>query len=100
MGRYPKYGVESAHYILIGLKLNVANRESLKQLSTIRDFIRWASSEFCRHELIFGNGFATALDEAKYLTLHTLSLPFDWPDSYLDCVLTTPEREAGFDRRR
>ena len=100
MSRYPKYGVESAHYILTGLKLNVANRESLKGLLTIRDFIRWASSEFCRHELSFGHGFATALDEARYLTLHTLSLPPDWPDSYLDSVLTTLEREAVIDRLR
>jgi ribosomal protein L3 glutamine methyltransferase len=82
------------------LKLNVVNRDSLKQLSTIRDFIRWASSEFLRHELSFDHGFASALDEARYLTLHALSLPFDWPDSYLDCALTTPEREAVIDRLR
>ncbi|MCP4488059.1 MAG: 50S ribosomal protein L3 N(5)-glutamine methyltransferase [Gammaproteobacteria bacterium] len=66
---------------------------SLKELGSIRDFIRWGSSEFSRHGLSFGHGFASALDEARYLTLHALALPFDWSDSYLDCLLTQTERE-------
>jgi ribosomal protein L3 glutamine methyltransferase len=71
----------------------VADPESLDALSTIRDFIRWGSSEFNRRELTFGHGFATAFDEAKYLTLHALALPTDWPDDYFDCVLTANERQ-------
>jgi ribosomal protein L3 glutamine methyltransferase len=74
------------------LNLAVADPESLDALSTIRDFIRWGSSEFNRRELTFGHGFATAFDEAKYLILHLLVLPPDWPDDYLDCVLTDRER--------
>ena len=70
----------------------MADPKSLDALSTIRDFIRWGSSEFNRHELTFGHGFASAFDEAKYLTLHQLALPIDWPDSYLDCTLTDSER--------
>ncbi len=66
---------------------------SLKELGSIRDFIRWGSSEFNRHGLSFGHGFGSALDEARYLTLHALALPVDWPDSYLDCLLTQTERE-------
>jgi len=97
MSRYLKYGVESAHYILTASKLNVAIPESLKSLSTIRDFIRWGSSEFNRQGLSFGHGFVTALDEARYLTLHALALAPDWPDSYLYCVLTGEERERVFD---
>jgi ribosomal protein L3 glutamine methyltransferase len=79
------------------LKLNVSDLEALKNLFTIRDFIRWGSSEFNRHHLSFGHGFTNALDEARYLTLHTLVLPIDWPDSYLDCKLTDPEREQVID---
>ena len=67
--------------------------KSLDALSTIRDFIRWGSSEFSRHELIFGHGFGSAFDEARYLTLHQLALPLDWSDDYLDCALTHSERK-------
>jgi len=71
----------------------VADPKSLDALSTIRDFIRWGSSEFNRHELTFGHGFAAAFDEAKYLTLHRLALPLDWADDYFDCTLTEDERK-------
>jgi ribosomal protein L3 glutamine methyltransferase len=70
----------------------VADANSPSALSTIRDFIRWGSSEFNRSELTFGHGFASAFDEAKYLVLHQLALPLDWPDDYFDCVLTDSER--------
>jgi len=68
--------------------------EPLQVLSTIRDFVRWGSSEFLRNELVFGHGFVNALDEARYLVLHALSLPYDWPDSYLDASLTVDERAS------
>lgn len=71
--------------------------EPLQVLTTIRDFIRWGSSEFRRKELTFGHGFDTALDEARYLTLHVLSLPYDWPQEYFDAVLTLDEREQVID---
>ena len=67
--------------------------EPLQALTTIRDFVRWGSSEFLRNELCFGHGFASALDEARYLVLHALSLPWDWPDEYLDATLIPEERE-------
>jgi ribosomal protein L3 glutamine methyltransferase len=92
-----KYGVESAHYILTGSKFNVVNPESLTALSTIRDFIRWGSSEFNRQGLSFGHGFVTALDDARYLVLHALALPPEWPDAFLDCALTEDEREQVMD---
>ncbi len=71
--------------------------QSLQVLTTIRDFIRWGTSEFLRNELTFGHGFASAFDEARYLSLHALALPYDWPDDYLDTVLTPPEREQVID---
>lgn len=63
------------------------------QLSTLRDYIRWASSEFNRQKLTFGHGFEKALDEAVYLVLYALELPWNWPESYFDCTLTSNERE-------
>ncbi|MBL6998740.1 MAG: 50S ribosomal protein L3 N(5)-glutamine methyltransferase [Gammaproteobacteria bacterium] len=64
-----------------------------QQLTTLRDYVRWASSEFYRHQLSFGHGFGEALDEAVYLVLFALRLPADWPEKYFDCVLTLEERE-------
>lgn len=64
-----------------------------QQLTTLRDYIRWASSEFNRQQLSFGHGFGSALDEAVYLVLHALELPWDWPREYFDCTLTMAERK-------
>lgn len=72
--------------------------EPLQVLTTIRDLVRWGASEFERQRLGFGHGFATALDEARYLTLHALALPYDLPDDYLDAVLTLVEREQVVER--
>jgi len=62
------------------------------ELNTLRDYIRWGSSEFYRAQLSFGHGFVSALDEAVYLVLHALHLPWDWPEQYFDCELTQAER--------
>jgi ribosomal protein L3 glutamine methyltransferase len=75
----------------------VAIPETLQVLTTIRDFIRWGSSEFLRHELSFGHGFVDAFDESRYLILHALALPYDSPDAHFDAVLTLPEREQVID---
>ena len=71
--------------------------ETLQVLTTIRDLVRWGASEFERQQLVFGHGFETALDEARYLALHALALAPDLPDDYLDAVLTEPEREQVID---
>ena len=71
--------------------------ETLQVLMTIRDFIRWGSSEFLHNELSFGHGFVDAFDESRYLILHALHLPYDSPDAYFDAVLTLPEREQVID---
>ena len=68
--------------------------ESLQVLTTIRDFIRWGTSEFKRGQLEFGHGFGNGFDESRYLTLHALSLPDDLPEQYFDSVLTLAERES------
>ena len=70
--------------------------EISQQLTTLRDYIRWGCSEFYRHRLSFGHGFATPLDEAVYLVLHGLNLPWDWPPEYFDCVLSEAERRQVY----
>jgi len=61
---------------------------------TIRDLLRYAVTRFNKEKLFFGHGSANALDEAAYLILHTLSLPLDKIDPFLDAKLLTNEIDA------
>ncbi|MEX3852905.1 50S ribosomal protein L3 N(5)-glutamine methyltransferase [Paraburkholderia sp. BR10923] len=61
---------------------------------TVRDLLRYAVSRFSEAKLSFGHGSANAYDEAAYLILHTLHLPLDLLEPFLDSRLTTAEIEA------
>lgn len=61
------------------------------QLYTIRDLLRFAVSRFNQAGLFFGHGSVTAYDEAAYLILHTLHLPLDQLEPFLDARLTSDE---------
>jgi ribosomal protein L3 glutamine methyltransferase len=63
-------------------------------LSTLRDYIRWAASQFTKSEISFGQGTTTALDEAAALVLHTVHQPYNLAEAYLDTTLTVSERQA------
>lgn len=63
-------------------------------LLTLRDWLRWAVSRFNDAGLFFGHGTDNAYDEAVYLILHTLHLPLDRLEPFLDARLTPPERLA------
>ncbi|MGR9107183.1 MAG: 50S ribosomal protein L3 N(5)-glutamine methyltransferase [Gammaproteobacteria bacterium] len=63
-------------------------------LTTIRDFVRWGASRFAEAKLCFGHGTDNALDEAVALVLHSLHLPWNLSNDYLDAVLTSEERAA------
>jgi ribosomal protein L3 glutamine methyltransferase len=64
------------------------------ELVTVRDFLRHAVSRFGAAGLAFGQGTQDAYDEAAYLVLHTLHLPLDRLEPFLDARLTAPERAA------
>lgn len=68
--------------------------EILNELITVRDWLRYAVSRFEAEKLFFGHGSDNAWDEAVYLILHTLRLPLDRLDPFLDARLTTAERSA------
>ncbi|EHP40106.1 N5-glutamine S-adenosyl-L-methionine-dependent methyltransferase [Cupriavidus basilensis OR16] len=63
-------------------------------LLTVRDLLRFAVSRFTQAKLSFGHGSANAYDEAAYLTLHTLHLPLDTLDPFLDARLLPEEVDA------
>lgn len=67
------------------------------ELSTVRDYLRYAVSRFNAAGLFFGHGSDNAWDEAVYLTLHTLNLPLDRLEPFLDARLLPHEREALLD---
>ncbi len=77
-------------------------RPARGELVTLRDVLRFAVSRFREAGLAFGHGSDNAWDEAAYLLLHTLRLPLDRLDPFLDARLTRAELEQMLDviRRR
>lgn len=65
-----------------------------QELLTLRDCLRFAVSRFTEAQLFFGHGCDNAWDEAVYLTLHTLKLPLDRLEPFLDARLLQQERNA------
>jgi len=59
--------------------------------TTPRDLLRYAVTRFNSAKLFFGHGSAEAFDEAAYLILHTLKLPLDKLDPFLDARLLPDE---------
>ena len=64
----------------------------ITELLTVRDWLRFATSQFIRGGLTFGHGTSTALDEAAFLILASLHLPIDSIEPWLDARLTRAER--------
>lgn len=65
--------------------------EAKSHLKTVRDILRFAISRFNEAELHFGHGSDNAHDEAAYLILHTLHLPLDTLEPYMDAVILPEE---------
>lgn len=69
----------------------------LAELVTVRDWIRYAVTRFNRAGCFYGHGLQDAYDEAVYLVLHTLALPLDRLDPFLDACIPSDEREAIYE---
>ena len=65
--------------------------EASASLKTVRDCLRFAVSRFNEAELFFGHGSENAYDEAAYLILHTLHLPLEELEPFMDARLTQSE---------
>ncbi len=66
----------------------------MKELQTIRDIIRWATSQFYQSALYYGHGTESAWDEAAALVLHALHLPHELYAAVLDTHITEEERDT------
>ncbi|RTK96859.1 MAG: 50S ribosomal protein L3 N(5)-glutamine methyltransferase [Neisseriaceae bacterium] len=67
-------------------------------LITVRDYIRYAVSEFRKNKLSFGHGTGNAYDEAVSLVLQTLNLPVTQLEPYLDARLLPEEKSLIIER--
>ena len=66
----------------------------LAELVTLRDWLRYAVTRFNHAGIFCGHGLIDSYDEAAYLLLHTLALPLDRLEPFLDACITTEERRA------
>lgn len=62
-----------------------------ENLTTIRDWVRFAVSLFNREQVFFGQGCPSAYDEALYIVQSVLHLPLDGPETFLDARLVQSE---------
>jgi ribosomal protein L3 glutamine methyltransferase len=61
------------------------------ELKSVRDWLRYMVSRMNAADVAFGQGFVDAYDEAAYLVLHTVHLPLDRLEPFLDARLTDDE---------
>ena len=73
------------------------NTQQTTPFSTVLDLLRYAVTRFTREKLFFGHGSENAFDEAAYLILHTLSLPIDRLEPFLDARLLPEEIASVMD---
>lgn len=67
----------------------------VEEMHTLRDVLRWTTSQFNRAELFYGHGNADAFNEALQLILHSLHLPAtEFPELFADTRLSTAEKQA------
>ena len=65
--------------------------DAAAHLHTVRDLLRFAVSRFQEAGLSFGHGSDNAYDEAAYLILHTLHLPAQRLEPFLEAALLPGE---------
>ncbi len=69
----------------------MANTLSI-ELSTIRDWIRYAVSQFESSDIFYGHGADNSYDEAIWLIMSGLHLPMDTLENFLNANITSVER--------
>ncbi len=69
----------------------------MHELTTIRDFLRYAISRFRAARLVHGHGTTSVVDEAAFIILETLYLPVGDINPWLDATLLQAERKQVLD---
>ena len=62
-------------------------------MTTLRQLIDWTEQQFAGSDLYFGHGTDNSLDEAAYLVLGALELPFDVSRDQLNRKISASEQE-------
>ena len=62
------------------------------ELLTIRDWLRYAVSQFEASDIFYGHGTDNAYDEAVWLVMSALHLPMDTLNNFFDARITSTER--------
>lgn len=77
-------------------------QEAVASLRTIRDLVRWAMTRMETGRISFGHGTDDTWQEATFLVMRALALPFDRLESFWDARLTDSEvrRVADLIERR
>jgi len=70
----------------------------IDDLQTVRDYLRYASTQFAASPLFFGHGTDNVWDEAVHLVMRSLNLPLENNTLFLDARLTRDERAMILDR--
>jgi len=73
-------------------------KDTLKELHTIQDWLRWATSQFNASDIYYGHGADNPWDEAVQLILPSLSLPINMPKEIKSARLTLSERHCILER--
>ncbi|QUX95939.1 50S ribosomal protein L3 N(5)-glutamine methyltransferase [Marinomonas sp. CT5] len=68
-------------------------QSAVRDLTSIKDFIRWTFSRFQKADLFYGHGTDNPWDEAIHLVMGALKLPIDFDRDMLDCALTYNEKK-------
>lgn len=66
--------------------------QASNELHTIRDWIRFAVSQFEASDIFYGHGTDNAYDEAVWLIMSALHLPMDTLNNFLDARILSTER--------
>lgn len=74
--------------------LHAELEEARAQLSSIRDFIRFAVTQLRNYDVVVAQGTTDEFAEASAIVLHTLSLDWAANEQILDCRLTDSEKQA------
>ena len=67
--------------------------QATQELHTIRDWLRFAVSQFENSDIFYGHGTDNSYDEAVWLIMSALHLPMETLNNFLDARLTKPERD-------